>query len=863
MAPNMPQPFPPPTPLNSSPGQVASIPQNTQLQPDLTGQSYVGGGLPTIRVMPASANANASINSIVQTVSQNVTNVVIPTIPPPSFSTITTGQNLQALMLVGTGAFLGYANYFVNGARVGATPFLQGEPVTQSVSGATSVVAAFFNGQIQLGPILGVPNTTGAWVGQVTGAIYAPTAIPTPSTGTVNASEIGTITVSGSVPAHAGQLLISQPGNTSAVWADPQVQGLYASGSSIASPPAYTAPTTICPVFVGGSKSGILQPLLLDASGFLEVSIGGGTTVAVQGTLTNNNAAPSTNNLGVLGMVANAADPTWTEGDMVVGSATLAGYQRVILHAETTKVIGTVNQGTSPWTDNLTQVASTVLGVPQTFGTAPTGVVIGTSADVYYAGTRARSNQTTTAAGVQDVNIVGALGVTNSVSNGVFMAITDNTTKAGVIAATTALKTDQSSQAGTAVTTVPVAFGSGTPSGNAPGVNAAIFVGTTAVRSNQTTSATGVVDVNIVGALGSTISATKTLFDQISDGAAVMGAMANFGTSPGAVKALNDNASIFSGTTALTNTAGALDINLKSITTVTDLPVNIDKFGGVSVSLGNTVSASSMPVTVASDELVTLGQSTMSASVPVTMASDQTPLQVSATTAVNSAGNPLFVQTVPASVGSVGTVGAAVPSAATLLGYNQSNLTFGVSKPFPLPVQIISNDDPFVVSGQTDTGDAQPLLVDIDGKVLISEDSEFRLNDGFGLPLKAVRQWDGANALRIAIAPSQYPFSAAVTTAVMVKPVTAGALTVSKLVLLNTTAAIAYVQFFDAKTVGAVTLGTTAPSWVIGLPANSTTGAGLALVDLDTLHYLGLVMACTTTPTGNSTASVFCTVWVN
>ena len=107
--------------------------------------------------------------------------------------------------------------------------------------------------------------------------------------------------------------------------------------------------------------------------------------------------------------------------------------------------------------ENLTQVASTVLGVPQTFGTTPIGVVIGTSSDLYVAGTRARSNQTTTAAGALDVNIVGNLGVTNSVTNGLFASITDGTTKAGVIVATTALKTDMSSIAGTA--TVAAAAG--------------------------------------------------------------------------------------------------------------------------------------------------------------------------------------------------------------------------------------------------------------------------------------------------------------------------------------------------------------------------------------------------------------------
>jgi len=77
-------------------------------------------------------------------------------------------------------------------------------------------------------------------------------------------------------------------------------------------------------------------------------------------------------------------------------------------------VTGTVavTQSTTPWVDNITQWASTALGTPQTFGTAPTGVVIGTSSDLYIAGTRGRSNQTTTAAGVLDNNLVGVAGTT-------------------------------------------------------------------------------------------------------------------------------------------------------------------------------------------------------------------------------------------------------------------------------------------------------------------------------------------------------------------------------------------------------------------------------------------------------------------
>jgi len=48
--------------------------------------------------------------------------------------------------------------------------------------------------------------------------------------GIVGASELMTptdpVVVSGNAPTHAGMLLISQPGNKTAVWADPLVQGL-------------------------------------------------------------------------------------------------------------------------------------------------------------------------------------------------------------------------------------------------------------------------------------------------------------------------------------------------------------------------------------------------------------------------------------------------------------------------------------------------------------------------------------------------------------------------------------------------------------------------------------------------------------
>lgn len=91
-------------------------------------------------------------------------------------------------------------------------------------------------------------------------------------TGVVNANEIGGIDVAVNAPSHEGQVLISQPGNASAAWADPQVQGLYPDGSSITSPPPYTPPTTIQPIYVGGQGTdGLLHGLLTTSSGALVV----------------------------------------------------------------------------------------------------------------------------------------------------------------------------------------------------------------------------------------------------------------------------------------------------------------------------------------------------------------------------------------------------------------------------------------------------------------------------------------------------------------------------------------------------------------------------------------------------------------
>src|SRR5271157_2012594 len=71
-------------------------------------------------------------------------------------------------------------------------------------------------------------------------------------------------------PTHPGQLLVSQPGNTSAIWTDPQIQGLYAAGSTICPAPAYVAPTCIQPILIGGADcNGVLQNIEVTTGGKL------------------------------------------------------------------------------------------------------------------------------------------------------------------------------------------------------------------------------------------------------------------------------------------------------------------------------------------------------------------------------------------------------------------------------------------------------------------------------------------------------------------------------------------------------------------------------------------------------------------
>ena len=71
---------------------------------------------------------------------------------------------------------------------------------------------------------------------------------------------------------------------------------------------------------------------------------------------------------------------------------------------------------------------------------------------------------------------------------------------------------------------------------------------------------------------------------------------------------------------------------------------------------------------------------------------------------------------------------------------------------------------------------------------------------------------------------------------------------------INTTAADAYVQLFDAALAADVTVGTTVPSWAIQSDANDPSiGDGLPTNGI--VFRNGIVAASTTTSTGNTGAT--------
>lgn len=97
--------------------------------------------------------------------------------------------------------------------------------------------------------------------------------------------------------------------------------------------PGSAAPTN--GVLIGGSDGTDLRVWLMSSTGQGHVITDTGSTtavtgtVSVAGTLTNNNAAPSTNNVGVLPAIVVSSAPTWTAGNQSLLTVGTDGALRV------------------------------------------------------------------------------------------------------------------------------------------------------------------------------------------------------------------------------------------------------------------------------------------------------------------------------------------------------------------------------------------------------------------------------------------------------------------------------------------------------------------------------------------------------
>lgn len=164
------------------------------------------------------------------------------------------------------------------------------------------------------------PNTVDAGNGTTTLGTQRVT-ISSDSTGQIKlaagAAVIGhVVTDTGSTTAVTGNVTVIQPTGTNlhAIVDSGSITAVQATGSNL-----HVVTDT-------GSTTAVTGTVTVSGS----VSATQSGTWAIVGTLTNNGAAPSTTNFGVLPALANAAAPSWTEGRQVLLSVDLAGNLRIV-----------------------------------------------------------------------------------------------------------------------------------------------------------------------------------------------------------------------------------------------------------------------------------------------------------------------------------------------------------------------------------------------------------------------------------------------------------------------------------------------------------------------------------------------------
>jgi hypothetical protein len=190
--------------------------------------------------------------------------------------------------------------------RIRSTAFQGGDNVAVTWKGSTGVGGVVFDSMLPAGT-----NVIGHVIAD-SGSTTAVTALP-------------------AIPAGSNVIghVIADSGSTTAVTAMPVTHAIVDSGT-------VSAVTAISNALPAGSN--VIGHVIAD-SGSTTVVTG---TSTVAGGKTNNNAAPGATNVGVITGLANAAQPSWSEGNQVLQSMDLAGNQRVVEPGLTSVISGTV-----------------------------------------------------------------------------------------------------------------------------------------------------------------------------------------------------------------------------------------------------------------------------------------------------------------------------------------------------------------------------------------------------------------------------------------------------------------------------------------------------------------------------------------
>jgi len=243
----------------------------------------------------------------------------------------------------------------------------------------------------------------------------------------------------------------------------------------------------------------------------------------VAGALTNNNAAPTATLIGVMDHIAETAytTVTYTTGDVVLATTDLHGATNVDLQA----------------------LAGTALGAGSNYGTSPGAVnVMGVNAFI-----------TNTPA----VTVSGTVGVTQSTSPWV-VSLT-STTITGTVAVT------QSTSPW--VVAGGLTHNNAAPTANNVGVLPAVA---STAAPTYTAGDQVLLSTDLAGNLRVTFAAASEQNVNVNQWAGTtLGTPTNFGTTPGAVVAGSVNASLFAGTTALSQTGGSLNVDVTNTVPVT------------------------------------------------------------------------------------------------------------------------------------------------------------------------------------------------------------------------------------------------------------------------------------------------------